>query len=176
MSIDKQDLARFRYAGYPSPVQAADDPNREELFNSVCRVLDSPSARLMAAAALTMVKIAEGGDLVGLVERQECEHPRMLGYLARRTSGLKCAGPEESRRLNDLADYLYRPEFAEAELQTFLPNATDAYCRILKNKADEVSGRWQVYGDIPTSVWQVSTSRKTINARPVPLPYNGDNS
>ena len=146
--VTEKDLSRFRDAGFEAPAFGSEHVASDELWASVLRAVASPSARLLQAVYLALQELAERDDLQELsTETLDPDAKRLLGYTAARAAE-DLAESATAKRLRSLADSLYRPEFSNKNPLTVSSVRTDSYLRILVERSDEMSRRWNVYGDV----------------------------
>lgn len=146
--VTEKDLARFAALGYPAPVEPASDVAPRAVAESLCRAVESPSARLLDAALLALDWLAEHDALEALTRPDlSPEASRRLGFLAEKLAETHTTVTK--RRLKTLANSLYEQLAQQPDSAlTFAAVTTDAYLQQLREKGDHTNERWQVFVEL----------------------------
>jgi len=150
--LTDRELQAFRFAGYPYPVETPEEPvTLDELARVVVRVMENPSARAVEASEMALVMMAKL-DVLEMLECEDDEARRRLGYVAQRLSTMEEVSTTAKERLRELADRL--GDCSAGGPALFLTSVVSrGRAERLQWSADEVNSRWGVYGKV---VWRVS--------------------
>jgi|GEM_PF-6609843 len=147
--VTDEDMARFAALGYPAQVRASSELDATSLVESLRHVLESPSARLLKAAALSVRWLANH-DALDLVQEVYLspEATRRLGFVAEKLAQKNSLDDAARHRLRGFAADLHEPSMTEGSALTFSAAVTDTYLEKLRGETDETSQRWQVFAEL----------------------------
>ncbi|TXD36972.1 hypothetical protein FRC98_09530 [Lujinxingia vulgaris] len=148
--LTERELQAFSLAGYPYPVERPEEPvTLDELARVVVRVMENPGARAVEASVMALVMMAQL-DALEMLECEDVEARRRLGYVAQRLSTMEGVPARAQKRLRELVTRLRG--FAAGGRALFLTSVVSrGRAERLERSADDVSRFWGVYGEV---VWR----------------------
>ncbi|TXC68501.1 hypothetical protein FRC91_19340 [Bradymonadales bacterium TMQ1] len=147
LQLTERELQVFSLAGYPYPVERPEEPvTLEELARVVVRVMEDPGARAVEASVMALVMMAQH-DALEMLECEDVEARRRLGYVAQRLSAMEGVPARAQKRLRELTKRL--TNFAAGGRALFLTHVVSrGRAERLERSADDVSRLWGVYGEV----------------------------